>query len=238
MQVYAWDGKGGAEYQGYIGRPNFHFISNAESGLKQLLELLAERLNKLRASGYPSIILHNEAGGDFIEPIALFVDEIAELESPLKDLLKRMVKLYGASGSYPLLATNDPTQAAILMKMNLSTRICFAVPSFQDSLTVLGVKGAEALTDRGRGMVNWDSRPIEFQSFQITYPVPSDEQRQLLAGMASTEAEPPKLDEVAEMAEQIRGNWHQGMSKRAVAKLLGMEYAGSYTTKIDKVIAH
>jgi DNA segregation ATPase FtsK/SpoIIIE-like protein len=234
--VYAWDGKGGAEYQGYIGRPNFHFISNAESGLRELTELLACRLKQLRESGYPSIILHNEAGREFIEPIALFVDEIAELDNPLKEQLKRMIKLYGACGLYPILCTNDPLQSAVLAKMNLSTRICFAVPSFQDSLTVLGMKGAEAIMDRGRGMIIWDGRLIEFQSFRVTYPEPSDEQRRILAEMTITEADPPVLDEIAQMVEQIRGIWHRGMSKRAVAKLLGVEYAGSYTTKIDKVI--
>jgi hypothetical protein len=237
-QVYAWDGKGGAEYQGYIGHPNFHFINNAESGLKSLADLLAERMKQLRASGHPNIIMHNEAGQDFIEPIALFVDEIAELDNPLKETLKRMVKLYGATGLYPLLATNDPTQAAILVKMNLSTRISFAVPSFQDSLTVLGMKGAETLSDRGRGMIVWDGKLTEFQSFQVTYPTPTDEQRRLLAEMATTEeTEPPVLDEIAQMAEQIRPVWHQGMSKRAVAKFFDMNYAGSATAKIDRVIA-
>jgi hypothetical protein len=237
-QVYAWDGKGGAEYQGYIGRPNFHFISSAESGLRDLTELLAQRLKRLQVSGFPNIIMHNEAGGEFIEPIALFVDEIAELDNPLKETLKRMVKLYGAAGLYPLLATNDPTQVAILVKMNLSTRICFAVPSFQDSLTVLGMKGAEVLSERGRGMVIWDGRLIEFQSFQVPYPVPSEEQRSMLTEMTTTEPEPPVMDEITQMAEQIRGIWHTGMSKRAVAKFFDLNYAGSATAKIDKVIAH
>lgn len=184
-QVYAWDGKGGAEYQGYIGRPNFHFIGNAESGLKSLRELLDKRLEQLRASGYVNIFLHNKAGLDFIQPIALFVDEIAMLDDRLKDALKRMVEFYGAAGLYSVLATNSPTQASILVKTNLSTRICFAVPSFNDSLTVLGMKGAEALTERGRGLIIWDGL-TEFQSFEVAYPEPTEEQRRLLADQLSS----------------------------------------------------
>jgi len=239
-QVYAWDGKGGAEYQGYIGRTNFHFVSNAERGLKALAEQLAERLNQLRVSGYPNIIMHNEAGKDFIQPIAFIVDEIAELEDHLKEQLKRMVKLYGASGLYPVLATNDPTQAAILVKTNLSTRICFAVPSFQDSLTVLGMKGAESLTERGRGLVIWDRGLTEFQTFQVSYPETTDEQRRLLSEQVAMEITRPAsalMDEIERLAESIRGRWSLGMSLNKVSDLLGKSYEGSsWTRKVKQVV--
>jgi hypothetical protein len=46
-------------------------------------------------------------------------------------------------------------------------------------------------------------------------------------------------DEIAELAESIRGKWSQGMSKSAVSRLLGKAYAGSsWTVKVDRVIEH
>lgn len=238
--VYAWDGKGGLEYQAYIGRPNFHFISNAERGLTNLTSILEQRLQQLKTSGYVNIIKHNEAGEEPIRPIALFVDEIALLEDHVKEMLKRMVEYYGAAGLYSVLATNNPTQAAILVKSNLSTRICLPVPSFNDSLTVLGMKGAEALQQKGRGLIVWDGRAIEFQTFQVTYPTPTEEQRQLLAEqLTSGDVRVPEShpDEIVQMAERIRDLWRPGMSKSEVSRLLGKNYAGSsWTQKVNRVI--
>jgi hypothetical protein len=239
-QVYAWDGKGGLEYQAYIGRPNFHFISNAENGLRDLARLLEKRQSQLRASGHPNIIKHNEAGEEYIQPIALIVDEIALLSDPMKLTLKHMIEYYGAAGLYPILATNNPTQAAVLCKGNLSTRICLPVPSFSDSLTVLSMKGAETLTERGRGLVIWDGRLIEFQSFHVTYPTPSDDQRRLLSEMVSAESQPATPpDEITVLAESIRDRWSPGMSLNTVSGLLGKPYAGSsWTFKVKKVVEY
>ena len=180
--VYACDGKRGAELGRYIGHPKFHFMGNVDEGLKVLSEILEHRLDQLRTSGYPNILMHNAAGKEFITPIALVVDEIADLDDGLKEAIKRMVKLYRACGLYPILATNDPVQSAILVKSNLATRVCFRVPSFNDSITVLGNKGAEKLPSQvGRGLVLWNGRLTEFQSFTVDYPRLSEAALQELA---------------------------------------------------------
>jgi len=240
-QVYGWDGKDGLEYQAYIGLPNFHFMANADRGLQQLSNLLAARKEQLKRSGYVNTIEHNKAGQEFIEPIALFVDEIALLDDRLKLDLKHMIEYYGAAGLYPVLATNDPLKDSILVKSNLSTRISFSVPSFNDSMTVLGRKGAEALTKR-RGLVLWENRSIEFHSFNVPYPVPTDEQRRLLAEMQSEPVRPlsTATDGIAEMADSIREQWTPKMSKNAVSKLLANKpYSGaSWTAKVDRVIEY
>jgi hypothetical protein len=239
-QIYAWDGKGGLEYQGYVGNAKFHFISNATRGLLEVRQILEQRKSLLQASGYNSAAQHNAAGQEFIEPIALIVDEIALLDDATKRDLKQMVELYGALGLYPVLATNNPTQAAILVKANLATRICFAVPSFTESLTVLASKGAETLP-KGQGLIAWDARLIEFRPFHVSYPEPTEEQRRRVAELnraqsGSVAAE--TADPIQELAESIREQWSPEMSKRAVGRLLGMEYAGSYARKIDQVIAY
>ncbi len=45
-------------------------------------------------------------------------------------------------------------------------------------------------------------------------------------------------DEIKEMAESIRGNWSPTASKRATARLLGKEYAGSFAAKVDRIIEY
>lgn len=52
----------------------------------------------------------------------------------------------------------------------------------------------------------------------------------------SDEPEPQPANEVAVLAESIRDQWTPEMSKRMVGRLLGIEYAGNYIKKIDKVI--
>lgn len=45
------------------------------------------------------------------------------------------------------------------------------------------------------------------------------------------------VDEIAQLAESIRGKWSPGMSKRAMAQLLGYpQYGGAYAGKVDRVL--
>ena len=222
------------EYQGYLGRPNFHFIANAEIGLRQLAAVLEERLQMLRASGYTNIMAHNDAGKDFIQPIALFVDEIALLNDRLKEEIKRMIEYYGAAGLYPVLATNNPTKDAVLVNSNLSTRICFGVPSFNDSMTVLKVKGAEALTERGRGIIIWDGL-TEFHTFHVTYPEITDEHRralvEILAG-AQTSAVDDQPEDKSELVKQLHA---EGLAPTAIVYKIWGKSGSAFAERIKQV---
>lgn len=237
--VYAWDGKRGAEFGRYIGRENFRLIFSGYDGLMELQAMLKRREKVLTESGYPNIVMYNEKRIDQILPIALFVDEAADLPDAAKDLLKQMIRLYRHAGLFPIIATNQPTQAEVFAKTNLSTRVAFRVPHHNDSVTMLGYKGAEALPDvRGRGLIVWKGSFIQFQSFGVTYPMPSDETRRLLSEQVSAEAEAPaQEDEIGKLAESIRGEWEPTMSKRAVGRLLGKTYAGAWAAKIDRIVA-
>ena len=237
-EVYACDGKRGAELGRYIGHPKFHFMGNVEEGMKALSEILARRLDQLRNSGYPNIMMHNAAGGEFITPIALVVDEIADLDDGLKESIKGMVKLYRACGLYPILATNDPVQSAILVKSNLATRVCFRVPSFNDSITVLGNKGAEKLPSQvGRGLVLWNGRLTEFQSFTVDFPRLSASALQELAAQvdgkhpaSSESAEPAPDPDVAKISELIE----QGETDAAIVRKVWGVSGGSRSYKLKE----
>lgn len=242
-EVYAWDGKQGSEYARYIGHARFHYIGSIERGLLDIQRLLDDRQRQIQATGHNSVAQHNAAGHPFIEPIALVIDEVAalspdsRLQQQYMKQLQYMVELYGYLGLYPILATNNPVKASVVVKSNLATRICFGVPSFQESLIVLSKKGAETLPKR-RGMILWENELVEFQSFDVPYVEATEEQKRMAMELsdvpAAVSTETP--DPIAQLAEQIRDQWQPGMSKRAVGRLLGMEYAGSNTRKIDAVI--
>jgi hypothetical protein len=238
-EVYAWDGKRGAEFGRYVGHPKFHLMFNADE-LENLRLLLSSRESLLAWSGYPNIIMHNQAGLEFIPPIALFVDEAADLPDSAKDLLKQMIRLYRHAGLYPIIATNQPTQAEVFAKTNLSTRIAFRVPHHTDSITMLGYKGAETLPDlRGRGLIPWRGKFIEFQSFDIEYPMPTEEARHLISERLATKKTDEPLGEIEQLAESIREQWTPGMSKSGVSRLFGKNYAGtSWCRKVDQVIEY
>lgn len=241
--VYAWDGKHSVEFMRYADQSNFHLMLNVLE-FDGLQALFKEREEHLGRSGCVNIWDHNDHfPNDPILPVALFVDEAADLPDAVKQMLKGMIRLYRYVGLYPVIATNQPTQAEMFAKTNLATRVAFRVPHHNDSVTMLGYKGAEALPDvLGRGLISWKGKLIEFQSFQVTYPPVSDAVRQLISGRAATvaaETEPPAQDEIARLAESIRAQWSPGMSKSEVSRLLGKDFAGtSWCRKVNQVIAY
>ncbi len=242
--IYAWDGKRGAEFGRYVGRPNFRLLLNGVKGLEELQNVLREREKLLAASGYPNIVMHNDAEQEFIPPIALFVDEAADLPAQAKDLLKSMIQLNRYLGLYPIIATNQPTVADVFAKTNLSTRVAFRVPHHNDSVTILGYKGAEALPDiRGRGLIVWKGKFVEFQSFQVVYPMPSDAQRQLISEQLATEhaptnAEPPTKSDPD--IERILHLYSDGVSPtNIVYKIWGTSgtYFAERMAKVKEILA-
>jgi len=195
-------------------------------------------------SGHPNILSYNKQAraADFMAPIALVLDEVAEVEDD--GLFLRRVNVNGAAGVYPIFATNDPTKSAVVAKSNLATRISFFVISSSDSVMGFGRPGANKLPKvQGRGLIVSDARVTEFQSFVVDYPKPTDEglrwlTEQVSAAEADVQIIEP-VDEIAQMAEKIRGQWSEGMSGSAVARLLGLsQYGGSYKPRIDKVVAY
>ena len=240
-QIYATDGKQGVEFGPYLDRSHFHFYLDSVRMLEELRALMMDRQRQLIQSGHPNILLHNDMNPDnFIQPIALVVDEAADLPDQAKEILMSMIRLFRHLGLYVILATNQPTVAAVFAKTNLTTRIAFKVPHYNDSVTMLGYKGAETLPEiRGRGLIVQRGRFVQFQSYVIQYPTPSEETRALLISQVADPALVPALvpvDEIAKLADQIRDSWEPDMSKRTVAKLLGKNYAGSWARKVDQVI--
>lgn len=246
--VYAWDGKDNAEYLRYVERENFTLIpmNGLQNGLRDVQEETQRRMRTLAMSGHPNIISFNQQASeqDFMKPIALVIDEVAEVDD--QALLLKQVKVNRAAGVYPIFATNDPSKSSVVAKSNLATRISFYVPSSSDSLVGFGRPGANKLNRKqGRGLVVLNGRVTEFQSFLIDYPKPTDAAKEWLVSQLAAEDDAPVIeptaprDEIAEMAERIREQWNASMSGSAVARLLGLsQYGGSYKARVDKVVEY
>ena len=206
--VYAWDYKENAEYMRYVGRKNFTLLpkNGLQKGLETIQQEATQRMRKMAMSGHPNIISYtaDAESKDYMPPIALFIDEVAEVED--QSLLLRQVKVNRAAGVYPIFATNDPSKSAVIAKSNLGTRISFKVVSTPDSMMGLGQPGANHLPNiRGRGMIVHDGRVIEFQSFTVEYPKPTAEGMRWLEEQAHVQEETlPSKPVVATEAEDAR----------------------------------
>lgn len=246
VEIYAFDGKDGVEFSRYMDRPGFHLSRNLGRTLKDLKDIAKERRRRLMAGGAPNILKYNETHPDAtIQPIVLIVDEAALTTDEEKAGLVEIIERERATGFYPILATNRPEASALLVKSNLVTRICFAVPSWHASQMALGQNGAEALPKiQGRGLIVHQARVTEFQSFLVTYPQPSEDAVRMMLEdredeIVAQDSEPKLENEIADMAERIRPQWTLETSKTRTAKLLGFpQYGGSYVAKTDAVIEY
>jgi hypothetical protein len=175
--VHAWDGKDNAEYLRYVGHDNFSLMpmNGLQNGLQAIQNECQMRMRRLAMSGHPNTISFNQQASekDFMKPIALVIDEVAEVED--QALLLKQVKVNRAAGVYPIFATNDPSKASVVAKSNLATRISFFVISSSDSIMGFGRPGANKLPKvQGRGLIVTDARVTEFQAFTVEYPKPSE----------------------------------------------------------------
>ncbi len=242
VEVYGFDGKNGMEFGRYADQSDkFHVVINLSRTLDELKAIARERRKILLASGQPNAALYNETHPESpMYPIALFVDEAALTSDEEKSGLVTIVERERATGFHPILATNRPEAAALLVKSNLSTRICLPVPSWNASQMVLGQNGAEDLPKiKGRGLIVFRASVTEFQSFRVTYPTPSEDTVRMLLQQDDVDPDeqtPTAVDEIAKLAESIRDHWSVTMSKNKTAKLLGFsQYGGGFKSKTDLV---
>lgn len=242
--VYAHDGKQGVEFARYLGSANFTLVENLENTLRSLRDETMRRRHVLLKSGHANIVSYNADHAETpIMPIALFVDEAALTSDDEKASLVQIVERERDTGVYPILATNRPEAAALLVKTNLVTRVCFPVPSWNASQMVLGMNGAESLPKvQGRGLIVYQARVVEFQSFVVKYPLPSIEVTDALI-VPTVDGGQLTVDggqsDVERLAEGIRGQWSPTMSRNAVAKLLGWkQYGGANMDMVRDVIAY
>jgi len=168
-----FDGKGGLEFGRYRGRAGVKVVDGEL--LPTLRELYAEmnrRLGLLRDAGASNL----NAYGKGLPRIVLIIDELAFAlqESGVEALLVDLAGRGGAVGIHPVVATNQCRAEVVTanLKVNLSTRIAFAVPQASDSRVILDAPDAAHLPAniRGRLVLRWEARLIQAQAFEVDLP--------------------------------------------------------------------
>ncbi|MFC9280215.1 FtsK/SpoIIIE domain-containing protein [Streptomyces collinus] len=150
---------------------NKRIVTDPHEAVEILTSTLEEQLQQRRA------ILRNAevfnaldfyaAGGQprDLQQMVVLVDEFADLADSLPrnarqqflQNIKRFAQMARALGIYLVLATQRPSVQVITgdIKANLTARVALKVQATQDSMTILGRAGAEAL--RGRGDLLFDT---------------------------------------------------------------------------------
>jgi len=110
--------------------------------------------------------------------IVLIVDELADLvvttnKKELEERIIRLTQKARAAGIHVILATQRPSVDIITgtIKINLPSRIAFAVTNFVDSKTILDQGGAEKLLGRGDMLYSpSDGEPVRVQGAFVDTP--------------------------------------------------------------------
>lgn len=112
---------------------------------------------------------------DPLPHIVCVVDELAELmvvsKKEVETIIVRLAQKGRAAGIHLILATQSPRVDVIsgLLKVNIPTRVCFAVPTMTDSRVVLDQNGAEKLLGAGDGLLSFGGlEPTRFQGAYVS----------------------------------------------------------------------
>ncbi len=189
----------------HLATPIVHDINEAQSALRWVVAEMESRLSTFEQAGVRNIDVFNEtAEPEAILPyILVVVDELADLiksAGPVFErLIARIAHLARAAGIHLVVATQRPDATVITgnIKMNIPSRISFAVVSQIDSRTILDMPGAEKLLGSG-DMLYFPvgvPKPIRVQGAWVR-----DDEVRRVVDFVRRQAEPEYLQEIAGFA--------------------------------------
>ena len=133
------------------------FDSNqAYRNLKNLVYEMEKRYKLLQDTKCRNIEEYREKGYK-LNYITLFIDELADLimqNKKIESLIIRLCQLGRAAGIHLIVATQRPDSSILsgLIRINIPSRVCFAVQKATDSRIILDTSGGENLTGCGDGL--------------------------------------------------------------------------------------
>lgn len=174
-KLLIWDGKRNSEFSQYAGQPGCQVLGEQELGqaLCELRGQIAARLERFAEMGVADLDGYNRLGIDKLQPIVLVIDEARRVAEQYPEAVADLVEITAtgrAAGVVSIIATQRTSSEEILskIKVNLPTRICFAVPANQDSRVVLDRSGAEKIAKvPGRCLVLWRAALVEAQAYRV-----------------------------------------------------------------------
>jgi hypothetical protein len=106
----------------------------------------------------------------FDELALLLLDRDRKMVSAAEDTLSNILARSRSAGGNCILCTQDPRSEIVkaYIKVNCSTRICFAVPSMRDSMVVIDYGAAAGLQPHGRAIMLNGATLTEIQSPYIS----------------------------------------------------------------------
>ncbi len=233
--LYLYDGKGGMEFGRYQASEGVKVVSSLRGALIELQTEMAQRGEAMKNAGVSSAAEYNQnTEVEKFKALVLIIDEVAHIPEDCQGLVGELVGKGGAYGVYPILATTYPghKQVQSLTRANLSTRICFPVPTQAESRVVLGQAGAEVLSKtKGRMLLVWEARLIEAQAFNVDLP----QLNQAYLGPALTEKEQDYVKQAMKNNGLISVNlltqWDREQTEWSARRLLGMWEARGWVEK-------
>jgi DNA segregation ATPase FtsK/SpoIIIE, S-DNA-T family len=141
----------------HLAAPIVHDINEAQNALKWVVAEMESRLRAFEEHGVRNIDGYNDKPPESgpLPYILVVVDELADLikaAGPVFErLIGRIAHLARATGIHLIVATQRPDAKIITgnIKMNIPSRIAFAVVSQIDSRTIIDMPGAEKLLGSG-----------------------------------------------------------------------------------------
>ncbi|MGW3911134.1 FtsK/SpoIIIE domain-containing protein [Streptomyces sp. NPDC005070] len=160
---------------------NKRIITDPHEAVEILTSTLEEELQQRRAILREAEVFNAldfyAAGGrsQDLQQMVVLIDEFADLADSLPrnerqqflQNIKRFAQMARALGIYLVLATQRPSVQVITgdIKANLTARVALKVQATQDSMTILGRAGAEALRGRGDLLFDAGGRTERLQGF-------------------------------------------------------------------------
>lgn len=180
----------------HLACPVITDIRKAGVALQKLAKLMHERFKLFETLGAKNISAYNRMMRKQNKPImpyyVVFIDEMADLFNHVKSAEQTIIEICSlarAAGIHVVCATQRPSADIITsnIKVNIPSRIAFAVSSMGDSKTVLGQSGAEQLLGKGDMIINVPGQ-LSYVRAQGAYV--SDEDIELITEFIKKQAEP------------------------------------------------
>lgn len=207
VEVLLWDGKGGLEFNRYVGQPNVTVAENLDEALSEVHAQMNERSHRMRREGATNLKDYNAQRGVVpFRPLVLVLDELAFLPGSASKTLTDLVARCGAFGVHPVVGLQRPDAESIrgLLRANLVTRLAFPCVSADDSRLILGRSGAEKLPKvKGRLAMVWEGKWVEAQAFAVETSIPLPAPNWPLRPQAEVIPGPPPLTERLRGLEEI-----------------------------------
>lgn len=158
----------------HLMAPICYDSQTALNTLKNLCYEMDNRYQILKDNGCRNIKEYKDGGGK-MNYICVFIDELADLMLYSHDIelyITRLAQLGRAAGIHLIVATQRPDATIIsgLIRVNIPSRVCFAVQKATDSRIILDATGGENLRGMGDGLFLpiGSKKPLHFQAPYIT----------------------------------------------------------------------